>query len=218
MKKIFILFIPVFILMVSCAGEQVPDAREQQIFSFIIDSVFNDSYQTVAILDSSMSVMRFATKTTFSEDLFGREPLPYLLSLFREKGCRPDKALLEAFIERNKGKYPLAERYKPGRNYIFTSYRSVYDFMYGSVNRDSDLYQTVQSKKRFGIISLSRAAFNSDQSLALVEVNIFRKRRGENFFITLKKNKDAWRVKSVCYVHGPYKVREQARSVSSGSQ
>ncbi len=211
MKKIFILILPALLLLGSCVEERVPDEQEQQIFSFIIDSVFNKSYQTVALLDSSMSVMRFTTKTTFSEDLFGQQPLPYLLSLFREKGCRPDEPLLQSFVGRNRKKYLLKGQFSLQRNFTYTSYRSVYNFIYGSVNKDSDLYATVQSKKRFGIISLSRAGFNDDKTMALVEVNIFRKRRGENFFISLRKNKNTWAVRSICYVYGPYKVRDQVR-------
>ncbi len=208
MKKIFFLLAALVLLLLSCADENYPDADEQQIFSYLIDSVFNESYSTVVILDSTMSVMRFATKTTFSEDLFGQEPLPYLISFFQKKECRPDKALLKAFTEQNREKYLLAGRYQPQRNHIYASYRSVYDFMYGSLNKDNDLYETVRSGKRFGIISFSRVGYSDGKDRAMMEVNIFRKRRGENFYLTLKRKDGGWRIQSKCYAYGPYKVKE----------
>jgi len=207
MKNIFIFLFS--FLITAClfdSNEKQAIEDEKQIYSTITDALFDSSYKVIILEDSSRSMNRYIIKNLFSKTLFGKGVEEYYTSFFKEKDCTVAENLIEDFIERNLINIYLPDNFSPAREHKFISYRAIYYFIYGYVSRKHPLFEISNNDTKFGIISFSRAGFYNDNSEALMEVNISRKKKGEIFFISLKKVNDVWHIDSHCYMYGPYKI------------
>jgi hypothetical protein len=213
-KNIVILFVFIVVTMqisgclFNSGVEQNLNAEEVLIYSIIVDSVFNDTYKTIFIDDSTRSLIRFITKSTFSENLFGEEPVEYFKSFFEKKKCDVKKILIKDYVKNNRSKYFLRKNFIPKREHRYLPYRSIYLYKYQKIKKQNELFEAIKNGAKFGIISFSRIGFNSRKTEALIEVHIHRERRGENFFIILKKVNTTWKPVSNCYIYGPYSVQD----------
>lgn len=184
------------------------DADEIFIYSAIIDSLFNDSYEKVFINEKTLSVMRFIKKTSLSEHLFEEEPAEYFRKFFLEKKCVVSEELIENYIEFNRQKFPLFDKLKLNREIGYAPHLSIYAFSRGTTPKHEQLKKALNDKIKFGVISFSHISFAEDKTEAMLEVNIHRRNRGETFYSFLKKVNRDWQFLPNCYVYGPYKVKD----------
>jgi hypothetical protein len=205
-----LLFIlPVILHLTNCSGVDENLCEDEKIiYTMIIDSVFNDSYKIININDSTHSLVRYISQNVFSETLFGEKPETYFKSLFEKKKCTVNKSLIGAFIENNRNKYYIPKNYKPGRDHKYVNYLSIYYYLHARDNYKNKLAREIRDDVKFGLISLSRAGFNSDHTEALLEVNIHRKQRMEIFYSYFKKINGRWKLASNCYLYGPYRIKD----------
>ena len=208
--KLFSLLL--LVILLSCSFErghkQILD-DEKQIYSVIIDSLYNDSYDLIFIEDSSHSINQYIQKNLFSEILFGQELDEYYSSFFKKKQCDYDMELVHDFIDNNRLNYFMPGNYSPGRNFKYVTYSNIYYYINGLHQKKNPLIKTSFTDSTFGVISFSRAGFNNDQTEAFLEVNVFRIQKGEVFFAYLKKKSGQWHSVSNCYMYGPYKIRDK---------
>lgn len=206
---VIILILPVIMNLSACQGvDKNLNEDEKIIYTMIIDSVFDSTYQVININDSTHSLTRYTAKNTFSETLFGEEPGAWFKSFFKKKNCSVDEKLIERFIDNNRKKYFIAGDFKLPRYHKFVNYLSIYYYLRMKDNQKNKLTMEIRDEGKFGIISFSRAAFNDNHTKALIEVNIHRKRQKEIFFSTLKKVNGSWTFSSNCYMYGPFRIRE----------
>jgi len=209
LKKIcFLLF---YGLLLTCSLEKDHKHilnEEKLIYSVIIDSLFNTSYDIVFIEDSSRSINQYIQKNLFSEILFGQEVEEYYTSFFKKKHCDFEMELVHDFINANRANYFLPGTYIPERKHKYVSYSNIYYYINGLRQKKNPLIQASFKDSTFGVISFSRAGFNNEQTEAFLEVNVFRIQKGEVFFAYLKKRNGQWHSVFNCYMYGPYKIRK----------
>jgi len=179
---------------------------EVLIYSTIIDSLFDNSYEEVFINDSTLSLIRFIQKNSLSEHLFGKKPVEYVHSFFKEKECVINEGLIEPYIANNREKYSVS-KLELIRKHKFVPYISIYAYTKGYTPKNKDIKNAMENDLKFGIVSFSRISFAENETEALVEINVHRPNRGETFFSILKKVNETWQFSSNCYLYGPYKVK-----------
>ncbi len=129
----YILFLSFLVVYISsCTFNSTDETiqEESSIYSTIIDSVFDDSYSTIFIEEDTRSIIRFIKKSTFSEELFNKDPEEYFEYLFTEKKSKIDKDLIPKYIAANRLNRTLKEKYTPNRNYVFLPYKIIYFYIF----------------------------------------------------------------------------------------
>ena len=200
-----LILILLFTLSCSFHSETEKNQEETLVYSAIIDSVFNDSLIYIFVEDSTHSLVRYITKNTFSEELFGKDPEQYFIDLFNEKNSDINQSLIKAYIENNRHDLYLADTLKINRINEFVPFMDIYAYRLGYKIRKSHITQKIRAGEKIGIISFSRVGFNRNLDECLLEVSVHLGKRSENFFLNLKKNNGTWQQKAHCYIYGPYK-------------
>jgi len=177
------------------------------IYNAVIDSVFDSTYQAIFIVDSTRSLVHYIKKATLSEYLSGKKPKEYFEDLFDEKNCDENKEFISNYIFVNRKRLNLAEHYMPDGRVFFVPYTAIYYYRHDRTSASSPISRMKNESLKFGIISLSRVAFNRQKNEGIVEISVYGKFRTENLFIHLIRSGDQWLPQSNCYRHGPYSLK-----------
>ena len=177
----------------------------REIFAFLSDSVPCRIY----LENDSRSILHYVTESTFSRDLYGKDPHQYLAGFFAEKHFDVPGNLINAFMDMNEDTYPLNIMMPPTGDVEFITALSIDYYRNNKISTTNPLYNAIHDSAHFEALSLSRVGFSDFKSQALVQVMRHFINRSEDYFVWLIKENEHWKVKEICYVHGPNPVRRK---------
>lgn len=181
---------------------------EFNIFSVVVDSVYNKSANTVLIEDSTEFDMRnkIQASKTFFDQIFKQNAHEKLIHKILKKYKNMDQSIIRELITdyRNNNRITVAldHHFKLNRNFVLVPSDSM---KFGTYNRivcngdakkaNHKIFKYYEDKA--GIIKLSRPGFNYKRDMAIIRMKTSHCWHWDTYFIILIKVKDEWKLLNI---------------------